>query len=108
MSYQKNIKPTKFSKSRSLGEIRATKRIKKFLNELLDKETRHDSGNNLWHDALFDNSRDTKQYYRYLVLRLSQIAYDFAIYNSEKYLKDNIARHLKRLEEDLIENGYSN
>ena len=96
-------KPTKFSKSRNLGEQRANERIKKFLQTLLDKETRHNAGSELWNSALFDTSRDTKQYYRHLVMRLSLIAYEFAIYNDEKYLKHTALHYIKKMDEYLAE-----
>jgi len=103
MTLEELRKPTKFVRSRSLGEQRANKRIKKFLITLRDMKTRHKAGHNLWLDVLYSKSRDTKEYYRYLVLRLSYIAYEFAIGNDEKYLKETVARHLKKIEEYLAE-----
>lgn len=89
-------KPTKYIRSRTLGDIRAEKEMKSFCASLKASDNPHIVCQEFWMRTLYMTSRDTKLYYRALVRELFGFVKKIIPWMDNEYLMMEADRYLEK------------
>ncbi len=96
MTKKNDENPTKFIKSRTLGDIRAEKKMKEFCANLKAFDNPLIICKNFWYEILYPSERDTKMYFRSLSRELFDFIGHVVNWVDEEYFRDCIDSYLRK------------
>lgn len=103
MNQKTERNPTKFIKSRTLGDKRVEKEMKSFCASLKAFDHPTIVCREFWHKILYPSERDTKMYFRSLSRELFDFIGNIIGWIDKEYLFDQIDMYLKKFDSEESE-----